>query len=104
MSTPRSSAATRGSPSASPGTPPSASSVSTARARPPAAAERQARLRDLDAARDAWRAEHGPRLVSTEQPIHQARMLTELNAALPDDGILVADGGFAAHWSALYWN
>ena len=31
-------------------------------------------------------------------------MLTELNAVLPDDGILVADGGFAAHWSALYWD
>jgi len=23
---------------------------------------------------------------------------------LPEDGILVADGGFAAHWSALYWD
>ena len=41
---------------------------------------------------------------SDESPIHQARMLTELNAVLPDDGILVADGGFAAHWSALYWD
>jgi acetolactate synthase I/II/III large subunit len=70
----------------------------------PDAADGEARRRDLDAARDAWRAEHGPRLVSTERPIHQARMLTEPNAALPGDGIIVADGGFAAHWSALYWN
>jgi acetolactate synthase I/II/III large subunit len=65
---------------------------------------RAGELARLDAARREWRAEHAPRRASGDSPIHQARMLTELGAALPDDGILVADGGFAAHWSALYWD
>ena len=65
---------------------------------------RAAELQRLQAARHAWDAERAPQRGSDESPIHQARMLTELNAALPDDGILVADGGFAAHWSALYWD
>jgi acetolactate synthase-1/2/3 large subunit len=30
-----------------------------------------------------------------------ARMCHELNNTLPEDGILVADGGFAAHWTGL---
>lgn len=67
---------------------------------PPA---RDAYLAELDAGRDAWLAEHHDRRAATDRPIHQARMLRELNAAIPEDGILVADGGFAAHWSALYW-
>jgi acetolactate synthase I/II/III large subunit len=75
-----------------------------AAAQSPDAAGTAERLDALERARGEWRAEHGPRLASDERPIHQARMLTELNAVLPDDGILVADGGFAAHWSALYWN
>jgi acetolactate synthase-1/2/3 large subunit len=65
---------------------------------------RQGYLKEVDAARQRWEAEHAPRRMSAEVPVHQARLLEELNAALPDDGILVADGGFAAHWSALYWN
>jgi acetolactate synthase-1/2/3 large subunit len=71
---------------------------------PPDDVTRRGLLDALERARGDWRSEHGPRLRSDERPIHQARMLSELNAALPDDGILVADGGFAAHWSALYWN
>ncbi|MCW3062945.1 MAG: thiamine pyrophosphate-binding protein [Solirubrobacterales bacterium] len=58
---------------------------------------------DIEAAKRAWEAEHEPRRASEERPVHQARLLRELNAVLPEDGILVADGGFAAHWSALYW-
>jgi len=65
---------------------------------------RAGELERLQAARRDWHAEHAPRRASADSPIHQARMLTELNAILPDDGILVADGGFAAHWSALYWD
>jgi acetolactate synthase-1/2/3 large subunit len=70
----------------------------------PDADGRAGELQRLDVARRAWHVEHAPRRASGDSPIHQARMLTELNAVLPDDGILVADGGFAAHWSALYWD
>ena len=33
-----------------------------------------------------------------------ARMMTELNRVMPAEGILVADGGFAAHWSGLLYD
>lgn len=69
-----------------------------------APASRRGHLERVDAARRAWEAEHAPRRAAGESPVHQARLLSELNAALPDDGVLVADGGFAAHWSALYWD
>ena len=31
-------------------------------------------------------------------------MLHELKAIMPEDGILVADGGFAAHWAGLIYD
>jgi acetolactate synthase-1/2/3 large subunit len=33
-----------------------------------------------------------------------ARIMHELNGAMPPDGILVADGGFAAHWAGLFYD
>jgi acetolactate synthase-1/2/3 large subunit len=33
-----------------------------------------------------------------------ARLITELNQHLPADGYLIADGGFAAHWSGLLFD
>src|SRR6267143_1613177 len=51
----------------------------------------------------AWRQEAAPRLDSNEQPIHMARLCRELNSALPADSILVADGGFAGHWTGLLY-
>ena len=45
---------------------------------------------------DVWRDELGAKLHSDEKPISVARLITEINKALPADGILVADGGFAA--------
>jgi acetolactate synthase-1/2/3 large subunit len=52
----------------------------------------------------AWRQEAAPRLDSSEQPIHMARLCRELNNALPADSILVADGGFAGHWTGLLYD
>jgi acetolactate synthase-1/2/3 large subunit len=52
----------------------------------------------------AWREEAAPRLDSSERPIHMARLCRELNDALPADGILVADGGFAGHWTGLLYD
>ena len=40
-----------------------------------------------------------------QRDAHQrARMLHELNGVMPEDGILVADGGFAAHWAGLIYD
>jgi acetolactate synthase-1/2/3 large subunit len=52
----------------------------------------------------AWKAGVMGRLTSSETPINVARMLHELNGAMPADGILVADGGFAAHWAGLLYD
>jgi acetolactate synthase I/II/III large subunit len=52
----------------------------------------------------AWRKEAAARLDSTERPIHMARLCRELNLALPADSILVADGGFAGHWTGLLYD
>jgi len=52
----------------------------------------------------AWRDSVEARLASDERPISMARVMHELNAAMPADAILVADGGFAAHWSGLLYD
>ncbi len=52
----------------------------------------------------AWRRSVAGRLASDEVPVGMARLMGELNRALPADGILVADGGFAAHWGGLLFD
>lgn len=51
-----------------------------------------------------WREDVRYRLESEEVPINMARMLNELNHTLNEDAILVADGGFAAHWGGLLYD
>jgi len=53
---------------------------------------------------EKWHAGVAERLTSDEIPIGMPRLLTEINAVLPADGILVADGGFAAHWGGLLFD
>jgi acetolactate synthase-1/2/3 large subunit len=50
-----------------------------------------------------WRDETAARRLSEETPIHVARLVEEISNALPADGILVADGGFTAHWTSLVY-
>jgi acetolactate synthase-1/2/3 large subunit len=52
----------------------------------------------------SWRDEAAARLHSDERPIHMARLCSELNKVLPADGVLVADGGFAGHWTGLLYD
>jgi acetolactate synthase-1/2/3 large subunit len=52
----------------------------------------------------AWRDEAESRLESNERPINMARVVQELNRALPAEAILVADGGFAGHWTGLLYD
>jgi acetolactate synthase-1/2/3 large subunit len=51
-----------------------------------------------------WREGAQDRLRSAERPINVGRLMDEIGRALPSDGVLVADGGFAAHWSALLFD
>src|SRR5262249_12247880 len=59
---------------------------------------------EIPTRRAVWRVEAAARLDSTERPIHMARLCRELNTALPADSLLVADGGFAGHWTGLLYD
>ena len=61
-------------------------------------------LGEIPARMTAWRQEAAARLDSGERPIHMARLCRELNRTLPADTILVADGGFAGHWTGLLYD
>jgi len=52
----------------------------------------------------AWEDDAAPRLNSRDRPVHMARLCRELNKTLPEDAILVADGGFAGHWTGLLFD
>jgi acetolactate synthase-1/2/3 large subunit len=52
----------------------------------------------------AWRDETVEKRLSDETPVHMGRLITELNRLLPEDGYLIADGGFAAHWGGLLFD
>lgn len=58
----------------------------------------------IKAAMDNWLVDVQLRLLSDEVPVSMARLLNEINRVLPEDGYLVADGGFAAHWGGLLFN
>jgi len=59
---------------------------------------------EIPARMTAWEADAAPRLNSRDRPIHMARLCRELNRTLPADAILVADGGFAGHWTGLLYD
>ena len=61
-------------------------------------------LAEIPEKMQAWHDDVSPRLYSDESPVHMARLITELNKHLPDNGYLIADGGFAAHWGGLLFN
>ena len=67
-------------------------------------AGRAAYLAEIPTKMATWRVDVSERLESDEAPVHMARLITELNRALPADGYLVADGGFAAHWGGLLFD
>jgi acetolactate synthase I/II/III large subunit len=72
-----------------------------------AAKQRAARasyVAEIPARMAKWRDEASERLHSCERPINMARLVDELNTAMPAESVLVADGGFAAHWTGLLYD
>src|SRR5215468_4978532 len=65
---------------------------------------RQAYCAEVPALMAKWAAGAADRLKSKETPINVGRLMGELNALMPDDAILVADGGFAGHWGGLLFD
>ncbi|SSW67075.1 thiamine pyrophosphate-binding protein [Achromobacter agilis] len=74
-----------------------------AQAGAPSAAREDYRA-EVSQAMQAWRESVQGKLTAAETPIGMARLMHEINATLPEDGILVADGGFAAHWGGLLFD
>ncbi len=66
-----------------------------------ARARRRAYCDEVPAKMANWAAGAANRLKSNETPINVGRLMGELNAIMPEDAILVADGGFAGHWGGL---
>ncbi|BBK29611.1 acetolactate synthase-1/2/3 large subunit [Stella humosa] len=66
--------------------------------------ERQDYLAEIPVRMAKWREEASPRLQSTERPINMARLCQGLNNVMPAESIVVADGGFAAHWTGLIYD
>jgi acetolactate synthase I/II/III large subunit len=71
---------------------------------PQARARRADYVAEIPRRMRAWREDASARLDAAERPIHMARLCRELNRALPADSILVADGGFAGHWTGLLYD
>jgi acetolactate synthase-1/2/3 large subunit len=69
-----------------------------------AQASRREYAAEVPARMEKWKKEAADRLQSSERPINMARMLTELNRAMPADSVLVADGGFAGHWTGFLYD
>lgn len=59
---------------------------------------------EMPARMKKWTDEAADRLHSTEKPINMGRVMQELNNHMPADSVLVADGGFAGHWTGLLYD
>ena len=69
-----------------------------------AAKRRTAYVSEVPLRMTEWRKSAADRLESKESPINVGRLMGELNSTMPADGIVVADGGFAAHWGGLMFD
>ncbi len=61
-------------------------------------------LAEIADRKERWRGDAHARLASSERPIAVARLVGELNAVMPAKSVLVADGGFAGHWTGLLYD
>jgi acetolactate synthase-1/2/3 large subunit len=51
-----------------------------------------------------WQETNRELFISDERPVNMVRLCGELTKAMPPNGILLADGGFAAHWTGLLYD
>ncbi len=57
-------------------------------------------LKDAQSIMQDWRDEMAPLCQSDAKPMRVERLCREISAALPDDGVLVADTGYSGIWTA----
>ena len=67
-------------------------------------ARRPGRAIEVATSREQWMSRTAAQRQSDEEPMQVARVLHEVMRVLPSETILVADGGFAAHWSAIFYD
>ncbi len=62
------------------------------------------RVQEIAEARKSW--EHSVRNLSDDDqmPTNPARILREIRSFLPEDGLLVLDGGLSTHWAGLFFD
>lgn len=65
---------------------------------------RQGYFAEIQQKKKEWFEKNRERLTSNERPINVARLCHELTKVIPQNGILLADGGFAAHWTGLLYD
>ena len=61
-------------------------------------------ISNLSTMLEKWDQANQARLTSDVAPMSMARICYELSQAMPPDGVLLADGGFAAHWTGLLYD
>lgn len=66
-------------------------------------ADRNERIENLVADRDAWRDGHAEALTSDDSPVKPQRIIGELNRTIPEDGVLVSATSFAGFFSAAFY-
>ena len=69
-----------------------------------ARSDRAAYVAEVPSRMTKWRDGAKDKLQSTDTPINMGRLLNELNVEMPPESVLVADGGFAAHWAGLLYD
>lgn len=65
---------------------------------------RNSYVMEIPARMAKWREDAKDKLHDTNSPIGMGRILTELNNEMPAESVLIADGGFAAHWGGLLYD
>ncbi|WP_435344584.1 thiamine pyrophosphate-binding protein [Haloarchaeobius sp. HRN-SO-5] len=65
--------------------------------------DRRERIEGVAADRDAWREEYAGRLESDRTPIDPARIVAELQEAVPDDGLLVSATSFPGFFTGAFY-
>ena len=65
---------------------------------------RETYFSEIQEKKKEWKIKNLERLTSDEKPINLARVCHELTQAMPTNGILLTDGGFAAHWAGLLYD
>jgi len=62
------------------------------------------RVREIALARQSWKQSVRNLTDDDTMPTNPARILKEIRSFMPDDGLLVLDGGLSTHWAGLFFD